>query len=190
MPPAYELAPPFSEKSRLGLGNQDARPLWIRCTAYALRAGVSGGARACVLNRKYLRCWVRADVRSPILLFRCIHWRFTGFRVFFKALSISNPLFRSRCFFKASVFRTLAFGCRPIFDLSLACFSGHLSDTSVLDSFDASASDSPKFFYLAAPLLAQVHLVGIFARLEDMFCAYQEWILIDSTEVDLRWTQA
>ena len=116
---------------------------------------------------------------------------FYGFSSLFKALSISNPLFRSRCFSK----KLPSSGLWPsvvgqFFDLSLACFLGHLSDTSVLDSFDASASDSPKYFYLAAPLLAQVHLVGIFARLEDMFCAYQEWILIDSTEVDLRWTQA
>ena len=77
-----------------------------------------------------------------------------------------------------------------VFDLSLAYVLGQLPDTSVSDSFDASASDSPKLFILAAPLLAQVHLVSIFATHEDMFCAYQEWILIDSTEVDLRWTQA
>ncbi len=190
MPPAYELAPLFSEKNRLGLGNQHARPLWTRCTADAVRAGVSGGARACVLNRKYLRCWVRADVRSPILLFRCIHWRFTGFRVFFKALSISNPLFRSRCFFKLPSSGLWPSVVGHVFDLSLAYVLGQLPDTSVSDSFDASASDSPKLFILAAPLLAQVHLVSIFATHEDMFCAYQEWILIDSTEVDLRWTQA
>ena len=112
------------------------------------------------------------------------HWRFTGYRY-------------STCSFGLTKFFTKlpSSGLWPsvvgqLFDLSLACFSGHLSDTSVLDFFDASASDSPKFFYLAAPLLAQVHLAGIFARLEDMYCAYQEWILIDSTEVDLRWTQA
>ena len=88
---------------------------------------------------------------------------FYGFSSLFKALSISNPLFRSRCFSK----KLPSSGLWPsvvgqLFDLSLACFSGHLSDTSVLDFFDASASDSPKFFYLAAPLLAQVHLVSIF----------------------------
>ena len=119
---------------------------------------------------------------------------FTGvLRVFESSLRLFR--YQTRFFGRDAFLKLPSSGLWPsvvgqFFDLSLACFLGHLSDTSVLDSFDASASDSPKYFYLAAPLLAQVHLVGIFARLEDMFCAYQEWILIDSTEVDLRWTQA
>lgn len=49
---------------------------------------------------------------------------------------------------------------------------------------------TPQSFYLAAPSLVQVRLVSVLACLEDMFCTYQEWILIDSSEVDRRWNQA